>query len=67
MISHLEMWVQVILKLGAHAHGEVALAGERVGGAHQLLKVRLNGADDLITVVVGVDLANVVNYRMRLI
>jgi hypothetical protein len=59
------MWVQAILKLGADADREVSLAGERVGCSHKLLKVCLNSADDMITIVIGVDLVDVINRRMR--
>jgi hypothetical protein len=52
----------------AHKHHEkVTLAGKRVCGAHYLLEICPDGADNMIAIAVGVDLADVINCCMQLI
>ncbi len=67
MVPHLKAWVQTVLEFSAYAHRKVTLAGEGAGSIHELLEVSLNSTDDLVTVAVVIDLADVVNRRVQLI
>jgi hypothetical protein len=62
-----ETRVQPILKLLADADRELSLAGERAQRIHHLLEICLDAADDLVTIAIVVNLANMVQRRVGLV
>ena len=62
-----ETWVHAFYKLGAQTDRIKSFLGEGLSCAHQPPVISVNRTSNLITIVVKMDLLDVVKCRMRLI
>jgi hypothetical protein len=65
-VASLKTNVKTLLKSSAEAHWEGTLVCEGAGSTHELVVILLNTCDNLVSVAVSMNLADVVNCSVRL-
>ncbi len=66
VVGSLKTNVKTLLKFGAEAHWERTLVCEGAGVTHELVVILLDTCDNLVSVAVGMNLADMVNHSVRL-